>query len=222
MSFCRVLLIEKPRRGSTSFAVGLRRKGYIVKQTRDVSGALKNFQTSSHDVVVLNAASMQTSGVRLATRMRRKIGDTPLILVAPDQSTLSPNGVVDEVLVQPLTVRKLTNRINRLAPGKEGDVISLGPIHFDVALRRVRYGDRITRITPRCADTLKLFIERAGKLVRRKEIMKRVWQTDYMGDTRTLDVHISWIRKAIEPDPSNPSFLKTIRGVGFRLEIPPN
>jgi len=165
---------------------------------------------------------MQTSGVRLANRLREHIGNTPLILVAPDQSTLSPNGVVDEVLVQPLTARKLSNRINRLAPGKEDDVISIGPIHFDESLCRVRYGDRITRLTPRCAETLKLFIERAGRLVRRREIMKRVWHTDYMGDTRTLDVHISWIRKAIEPDPSNPSFLKTIRGVGFRLDVPQN
>ena len=66
----------------------------------------------------------------------------------------------------------------------------------------------------------KLFIERVGRLVRREEIMKRVWRTDYVGDTRTLDVHISWIRKAIEPDPSNPTFLKTIRGMGFRLDVP--
>jgi DNA-binding response OmpR family regulator len=222
MSFFTVLLIEKSRRGTPSFAVALRQKGYIVNQASNVSGAVRIFQKSPHDIVVLDAASMQTSGVRLANRLREQIGDTPLILVAPDQSTLSPNGVVDEVLVQPLTARKLSNRINRLAPGNDDDVISLGPIDFDVALRRVRYKDRITRITPRCADTLKLFIERAGRLVRREEIMKRVWHTDYMGDTRTLDVHISWIRKAIEPDPSNPSFLKTIRGVGFRLDIPQN
>jgi len=220
MSFFKVLLIEKSRRGTPSFAVALRQKGYIVNQARNVSGAVRIFQKSPHDIVVLDAASMQTSGARLASRLRGQIGDTPLILVAPDQPTLSPNGVVDDVLVQPLTARKLSNRINRLAPGKDGDVISIGPIDFDVALRRVRYGDRITRITPRCADTLKLFIERVGRLVRREEIMKRVWHTDYMGDTRTLDVHISWIRKAIEPDPSNPSFLKTIRGMGFRLDIP--
>jgi len=219
MSFCRVLLIEKSRRGRPSFEVELQRKGYIVKRACDVSGALSIFKRSPHDIVVLDAASMQTSGVRLANRLREHIGNTPLILVAPDQSTLSPNGVVDEVLVQPLTARKLSNRINRLAPGKEADVISIGSIHFDVSLRRVRYGDRITRLTPRCAEILQLFIDRAGRLVRRKEMMKRVWNTDYMGDTRTLDVHISWIRKAIEPDPSNPSYLKTIRGVGFRLDF---
>jgi DNA-binding response OmpR family regulator len=222
MSFCKVLLIEKSRRGSTSFAAGLRRKGYIVEQTHDVSGAIRIFQKSPYDIVVLDAASMQTSGIRLASRLRDQINNTPLILVAPDKSTLSPNGVVDEILIQPLTARKLSNRIKRLAPGKDGDVISIGPIHFDAALRRVRYKDRTTRITPRCAVTLKLFIERAGRLVRREEIMKRIWHTDYMGDTRTLDVHISWIRKAIEPDPSNPSYLKTIRGVGFRLDIPQN
>ncbi len=77
-----------------------------------------------------------------------------------------------------------------------------------------------TRLTPKLVTLLKLLIKRQGQLVRREELMRQVWQTDYIGDMRTVDVHISWLRKAIEPDPSLPCYIKTIRGMGYRLDLP--
>ena len=72
-------------------------------------------------------------------------------------------------------------------------------------------------MTPKQARLLEMFLRAPGKLLTRREIIKHVWDTDYIGDTRTLDVHISWLRRAIELDPDNPKFLKTIRGVGYRF-----
>jgi DNA-binding response OmpR family regulator len=76
-----------------------------------------------------------------------------------------------------------------------------------------------TRLTPRLALLLQLLIEHRGEVVERETLFKRVWETDYTGDTRTLDVHISWLRRAIELDPNHPKFLHTVRGVGYRLDV---
>jgi DNA-binding response OmpR family regulator len=70
------------------------------------------------------------------------------------------------------------------------------------------------------AKLLELFLQSPGKLLTRKTIIRKIWHTDYTGDTRTLDVHMSWLRKAIEPDPKRPRYIKTIRGMGYRLDLP--
>jgi DNA-binding response OmpR family regulator len=76
-----------------------------------------------------------------------------------------------------------------------------------------------SKLTPRLVRLLRILMERHGEVVEREALFKQVWETNYTGDTRTLDVHISWLRKAIELDPDNPRFLHTIRGVGYRLDV---
>ena len=78
---------------------------------------------------------------------------------------------------------------------------------------------RSTKLTPRLVTLLQILMEHHGEVVERESLFKRVWETNYTGDTRTLDVHISWLRRAIELDPLHPKFLKTIRGVGYRLDL---
>jgi DNA-binding response OmpR family regulator len=84
----------------------------------------------------------------------------------------------------------------------------------------VQCGKKEARLTPKQAKLLELFIQNHGRMLTRKQLIRDVWLTDYTGDTRTLDVHMSWLRKAVEADPKRPKFLKTIRGLGYRLDIP--
>jgi len=95
----------------------------------------------------------------------------------------------------------------------------VGPIRLDLEKRRVRCMGKSTKLTPRLVTLLQLLMEKHGEVVEREPLFKKAWETNYTGDTRTLDVHISWLRQAIELDPDNPKLLKTIRGVGYRLDV---
>ena len=112
------------------------------------------------------------------------------------------------------------NRVHRLLPGDERYLIKVGPIKLNLAQRKVQCEGKDERLTPKQAKLLELFIQNPGRLLTRKRLIREVWYTDYTGDTRTLDVHMSWLRQAIEPDPKNPKYLKTIRGMGYRLDFP--
>lgn len=215
-----VLLIERERKGAPSFADVLTQKGYEVETTKDVQGAISAVDQILPDVVVLDAASMATSGARMARKLRGSLNGTPMILITPQDAHVVPNGAANVVLPHPFTARKLTNRIARLLPGDECDEIRAGPIRLNRVQHKVHCLGKESRITPQASRMLELFMQRPGRLLKREELMKRIWNTDYMGDTRTLDVHISWLRKAIEPDPRSPRLLKTIRGLGYRLDLP--
>ena len=104
-------------------------------------------------------------------------------------------------------------------PGDGNNVLSVGPIRLDIENRRVRALGKNAKLTPRLITLLQILMDKHGEVVEREALFKKVWETNYTGDTRTLDVHISWLRRAIELDPDNPKFLKTIRGVGYRLDV---
>lgn len=127
--------------------------------------------------------------------------------------------LVDSVLALPFTVQKLVNRIKALMPEDGNDVVSVGPIRLDLENKRVRSLGKNTKLTPRLITLLQILMDKHGEVVEREALFKKVWETNYTGDTRTLDVHISWLRRAIELDPDDPKFLKTIRGVGYRLDV---
>lgn len=217
MAKAKILLVESERASAPSFASALEKKGYAVLRVHRVRDALRAAERERPDVVVLDAASMMTSGARMYHTLRSRLNGAPVILVSPEGSRPAVNGTV---LVHPLTHRKLTNRIARVLPGDERDEIRAGPIRLNLAQRKVRCVGREARLTPRAAALLQVLMESPSRLLTREELMKRVWSTDYMGDTRTLDVHMSWLRRALEPNPVVPKYLKTIRGLGYRLDLP--
>ena len=122
------------------------------------------------------------------------------------------------VLKLPFTIRKLLNRITPLLPGDGQHMLHLGHIRLDLERKRVRCQGREARLTPRLTHLLEVLMQHAGEVVERQQLFKEVWETDYTVDTRTLDVHISWLREALEEDPRHPQYLKTIRGLGYRLD----
>jgi DNA-binding response OmpR family regulator len=142
----------------------------------------------------------------------------PIILIVENDKAIDKN-LADSILVLPFTVQKLVNRIKALIPGDGNNMLSAGPIRLDVENRRVHSLGKNTKLTPRLITLLQILMDKHGEVVEREALFKKVWETNYTGDTRTLDVHISWLRRAIELDPDNPKFLKTIRGIGYRLDV---
>jgi DNA-binding response OmpR family regulator len=220
MTATLILLIESDRANAPSFAPALEKKGYEVITRHQVTTALTAAAEHKPDLVILDAASMKTSGTRLSRTARARLDGVPIVLVAPQGSRPDPGSGASLTLVQPLTPRKLLNRVTRLLPGDERFNLEMGPIKLNLAQRKVRCRGRETRLTPKQAKLLEAFMHNPGRLMTRETLIRQVWHTDYTGDTRTLDVHMSWLRRSIEDDPKQPSLLKTIRGMGYRLDLP--
>jgi len=113
----------------------------------------------------------------------------------------------------------LINRINPFVPGNGEKQLNAGPIRLDLERNLVSCEGREVHLTPRMSRLLQIFMQRPGEMLERERLFREVWSTEYTEDTRTLDVHISWLRQALEADPRKPRFLKTIRRVGYRLDV---
>jgi DNA-binding response OmpR family regulator len=215
-----ILLIESRRPSAPSFLSALEKKGFSVSVNHSVGKAIESGSKHRPDLVILDAASMRTSGIRMCRSARAGLDGVPIILISPEDARPDPKAGSSVTLVHPFTARKLVNRVLRLLPGDERYTLEAGPIRLNLAQRKVQCGKKEARLTPKQAKLLELFIQNHGRLLTRKQLIRDVWLTDYTGDTRTLDVHMSWLRRAIEPDPKRPKFFKTIRGLGYRLDIP--
>jgi DNA-binding response OmpR family regulator len=218
MTDATILIIEGRHSEIPSFATDLQKKGFDVVTAKSGSDATSRLNKVAPHLVVVNAASLRSSGVRICQSLRDKQEKLPIILILEKNKTVSKDAA-DTILNLPFTVQKLSNRIKPLLPGDGNHVVHAGPIHLDTERRRVRCLGKNAKLTPRLVALLEILMERHGEVVEREQLFRKVWETDYTGDTRTLDVHISWLRRAIELDPLKPKFLKTIRGVGYRLDI---
>ncbi len=196
------------------------RKGYQVESVPNGSAALARLDSYKPHLIVIDAASMRTSGKRICQSVRAHATQTPLALIlSPDQANVYENeSVADILLVLPFTLQKLVNRIRPLMPADNKDLLQVGPIYLDPVQRWVRVAGRQSSLTPRLVTLLRLLMEHPGEVIERESLFRQAWDTAYTEDTRTLDVHISWLRRAVEVDFRNPKLIKTIRGVGYRLD----
>jgi DNA-binding response OmpR family regulator len=215
----KILWIEGKRANSPSFIPGLRKKGYIVETAATGEEAIRLIPRLDPDLMVVNTASMRTSGKRICRALRARANHVPILVISDPEHPAPEDVQADVVLTLPFTARKLLNRIKPMLPAMGGKLLHKGPIRLDLEHKRVRCLGREETLTPRLAQLLKLFMDHPGEALEREQLFREVWKTEYTGDTRTLDVHISWLRQAIEEDPRNPQFLKTIRGVGYRLDV---
>jgi DNA-binding response OmpR family regulator len=216
----KILWIEGKRSDNPSFIQALGKKGHVVETVASGQAALAYISEKSPDLVVINAASMRTSGSRICQDIRERMNGLPIVLIAnPGHPPTSRDACAHVVLNKPFTAQKLVNRIIPLLPSSMENLIHAGPIQFDQVSRRVRCLNKEARLTPRLARLLKMLMDHSGEVIERETLFREVWKTEYTEDTRTLDVHISWLRLAIEEDPRAPRFLKTLRGVGYRLDV---
>jgi DNA-binding response OmpR family regulator len=216
----KILWIEGRKNITPSFIPDLRDRGYQVETVPTGKAARKSIPDVEPDLAVINAASLRTTGSRICSSLRGSLNGSPILLIAAESQGINKMEGANQVLVLPFTIRKLVNRVRALIPKESDDAIRAGPITLYPDRQVVRCaGSGPRQLTPRLTEILKMLMERRGEAIDRNELFRKVWETDYVGDTRTLDVHISWLRKKIEEDPSNPKLLKTIRGMGYRLDV---
>jgi DNA-binding response OmpR family regulator len=213
------LMVEGRRGDHPSFAEELIKKGYQVIKAPSGSAGLDIIDSVNPDIVIIDAASLRTSGVRICQSFRRADNDLPIILIVDDNRTLPEIVDANLVLRLPFTVQKLYNRTEAYQNTADKFILKAGPIELNTKTQLVTCHDRQTKVTPRLVEILKMLIRNKGKVVKRDPLFSKVWDTEYTGDTRTLDVHISWLRQAIEEDPHHPKIIRTVRGEGYILDI---
>jgi len=219
MKDATIFVIEGKKAERPVFSAQLQKKGFLVFTAQNGSEALKRLDETSPDIIVVNAPSFGSTGVRICQSLQEKQDERIPILLIVDQGKIVEKSSADVLLNLPFTVQKLVNRIKPLLPGDGANVVHAGPIRLDLEHRRVRSLGKNVRLTPRLTTLLQILLQHRGEVIEREELFKEVWDTNYTGDTRTLDVHVSWLRRAIELDPDHPRFLHTIRGVGYRLDV---
>ena len=217
-SVARVLLIGRSQVKGASFPATLQKRyNLMIASTGKHAQATTNHHPPH--VIVLDAISMRTPGDRICRSLRAKFTNIPIIHLHPGPKR-SANSPADAVLYPPFSSpRKLINCIERLITLSEDEIITCGPFSLNIPRRMLMTPGQETQLTPKVALLLALFMRHPGETLERKTIMEAVWNTDYMGDTRTLDVHIRWIRTAIEANPGKPVYLRTVRGIGYCFDV---
>ena len=214
----KVLLIERVRNNSSSFAASLQRR-YDVCIAHSGKQAIPLARQEHPDVIVLDAISLRTSGDRIVTRLREQLGDVPIIHLRETPKS-KRTSVADVVLSPKFTARKIVNRIERFVSIPAEDILNVGPFRLNLKQRKLNSPKGETTLTPKLARLMGMFLQNPGRTLARETLMRGVWKTAYMGDTRTLYVHVRWLRREIEPDPHKPQYIVTVRGVGYRFQLP--
>ncbi|MEP7199326.1 MAG: response regulator transcription factor [Chloroflexota bacterium] len=212
----KILLIDSARLASDDLVQDLEGKGYKVNVARSSKVALREAMRERPDLIILDTTSSRFNGKRLCAALYQKV-DAPIIAIMHKKS--EPLEHADEHVTNPINRRKLGALIRRILKVKQPWVMKLGDLVLDLKKRTVARGSRAKRLRPMEVRLLKTFMRRPNEVITRAELMKLVWDTDFTGDTRTLDVHIRWVRERIEDNPSKPKLLKTVRGQGYKLEV---
>lgn len=218
----RVLLVERTQAHRPSYTDALFKR-YAVLTATSGKRALELAAEHHPRLVVLDALSLRTPGERICSQLREHLPNTPLIHLHPGPKE-TIESCADIVLIEKFTSRKLVNAVERLLsvtqPQKDDETVICGPFTLHRMRRVLLFRGQETALSPKLTQLLELFLHHPGKTLDRRLLMEQVWKTDYLGDTRTLDVHIRYIRLAVEANPGHPVYFKTVRGIGYRLEIP--
>lgn len=219
MSSSSVILLVEGARPASSLAPVLEGKGYIVALASNVKEALTQVREATPALALVNAATLHTDGQRVCVELREAGPLLPIMMVV--RHGINPDKIdcADVVLVRPFTSRKLLNRVGRLLPDNAGEVLCLDNLVLNLNTHLLRVDKTEHRLTPMKARLLEEFLRHPGETLSREYLMKTVWQTDYAGDTRTIEVHVRWLRQIIEVNAAKPKLLKTIRGVGYQSTI---
>ncbi len=216
--FAVILLVEGARPAS-SLAPALENKGYEVLRASNSKEAMNQARTHEPALAVVNSTSLHTDGLKVCDDLRGAQTQLPILLIVRAGVPVDGITCADVVLSRPFTPRKLFNRIAQMLSTHSGEVLKVGNFTLNPENRYLRIGKNEYHLTPMKARLLEVFLRHPDEVLSREFLMKNVWRTDYLGDTRTIEVHIRWLRELIEDDPAHPRFLQTIRGIGYRLNV---
>lgn len=215
----RILFVEKDVTTADLLVPSLERKGHQISVATTQRQAVSRTRTYCPDILIMDVASFGAKGYRVSDAVRSRLDGVPTILLLA-KGHASAGSTAEAFMTPPFTSRKLLYRVRKIGKTLSSREIRTGSLAFDPDTRTLRNGSKILYLRPKEAALLLLFMKNQGKVLSRQEIMKKVWETDYMGDTRTLSVHVRWLRIKIEEDPSRPRLLRTVRGVGYRFQVP--
>ena len=215
----RILFVEKDMTTVDLLVPSLERKGHQVAVAQSQRAATSRIRSERPDVLVMDVASFGARGYRVSDTVRSRLQGVATILLLPE-GLGSAGGAAEAFMTPPFTSRKLLYRIKKVAERLPQREIRVGDLALDPDTRILRKGAAVTQLRPKEATLLLFFMQHPGKVLSRREIMKAVWETDYVGDTATLNVHVRWLRTKIEDDPGAPQYLRTVRGVGYRFDAP--
>ncbi|MEO6121515.1 MAG: response regulator transcription factor [Acidimicrobiales bacterium] len=223
-----ILIVEDEESFVEALVIGLKREGFLVHVARDGVSALAVFDAVRPDLVLLDVMLPSLSGLDVCREIRLK-SRTPIVMVTAKGSEIDTvvglEVGADDYVTKPYRLRELVARIRavlRRAP-REGataseDVLEVGEVSLDPVRHEVRLRDEEVPLPLKEFDLLEILMDNAGRVLTRETLIDRVWGSNYVGDTKTLDVHVKRLRAKLEDDPGQPRRIVTIRGLGYRYE----
>jgi two-component system response regulator RegX3 len=224
-----ILLVEDEESFVDALTIGLDREGFDVAIARDGQQAVALFAKDTFDIVLLDLMLPKMSGLDVCREIRAS-SEVPIIIVSAkgeevDMVLMLELGA-DDYVTKPYRLRELVARIRAVLRRREthenvvasDDEIQLGPIRMDIDARRCYVDGEEIKLRKKEFALLRLLLENPGRVLTREVLIDRIWGSDYVGDTKTLDVHIKRLRTLIEDNPKNPEHITTVRGVGYRYE----
>ena len=228
-----VLVVEDEDSFVDALTVGLKREGFRVQVARDGAEALDLFDAVRPDLVLLDVMLPKVSGIDVCRELRRR-SSVPIIMVTAKggeiDTVVGLEVGADDYVTKPYRLRELVARMRAVlrrradgvgaASSSAGDALEVGDVALDPERHEVVIRGEEVQLPLKEFELLELLLANAGRVLTRETLIDRVWGTDYVGDTKTLDVHIKRLRAKVEPDPSAPTRIVTIRGLGYKYEAP--
>lgn len=226
----RILLVDDEPLITDSLSYSLRREGFEVKAVGEGEQALKEMSEFEPDLVVLDIMLPGMNGLEVCRRIRANSSTPVIMLTARGEELDRILGLevgADDYLAKPFSFRELLARIRSILRRIELDrqtsqfqPMTIGNLTLDPIARRVFRGGQELQLSAREFDLLSILMRNAGRALSREELLSLVWGEDWIGDPRTLDVHVRWLRLKIEDDPATPVYIQTVRGHGYRFAGP--
>jgi len=209
----------------------LEAEGFTVIAAADGREALTRFRADRPDLVLLDLMLPELSGIEVCRIIRAESGVPIVMLTAKDSELDKVVGLelgADDYVTKPFSLRELSARIRALFRRAEQAAteqnppagISIGDVQVDLAGHRLLRDGQVLPVKPKAFELLAFLLRNPGQVFTRDQLLERVWGYDYAGETRTVDVHVHWLRAQLEPDPANPQFIHTVRGVGYVFRRP--
>ena len=225
----KILVVDDERLIVDSVKYGLQKEGYNIIGAFDGEQAIELARQENPALVLLDIQLPKKDGWAVCRAIRETSRVPIIMLTARGEEADKVLGLelgADDYLVKPFSMRELLARVHAalrrateyVEPSPQS--VTIGEVALDAKSHRVTCRGNILELTRKEYDLLEVLMTQAGQVVKRNDLIDKVWQTDWVGDTRTLDVHIRWLREKIEKDPSKPHYIQTVRGVGYRFLSP--
>jgi len=228
MSAGKILIVEDEETLLEVLRYNLDKEGYNVVTAADGIQALNSARSESPDLIILDIMLPELDGFEVCRILRKDMAVPILMLTAKEAEIDKVLGLelgADDYMVKPFSMREFKARVKAILrraaaqsqPG-EGGVLRIADLTVDLGKHQVSVGEASVSLTPKEFDLLAYLASNRGRVFSREHLLERVWGYDYIGDTRTVDVHIRWLREKLETEPSKPRRLITVRGTGYKIE----